>query len=99
MSKGLEMPSIKVAHLREQGQEMLLFPLSSSFGFKPSLDQNSILADLERLAHRAGLAGKAAAFWEAGGRTYFLGPRPWFSFLQRISLAMVWANVNREISY
>lgn len=93
------MPSIKVAHLREQGQDMLLFPLSNSFGSRSSSDQNSILAELERRAHSAGLAGRAAAFWEASGRTYFLGPRPWFSFLKSISIAMVLANVNREISW
>ena len=93
------MPSIKVAHVREQAQDMLLFPLSSSFGSKPTSDQNLILADLERCAHRAGLEGRAAAFWESGGRTHFFGPRPWGSFLRSISLAMVWANVNREINY
>ena len=93
------MSSVKVAHLREQGQDMLLFPLSDLFGSKSGSEQNSILAELERRAHRAGLAGKAAAFWETGGRTYFRGPRPWFSFLQSISFATVWANVNREISW
>ena len=92
------MSSIKVAHLREQGQDMLLFPLSGAFGSKPTSAQDTILAELERSAHRAGLAGRAAAFWEVGGRTYFLGPRRWASFLRSISLAMVWANVNREFS-
>ena len=92
------MSSIKVAHLREQGQDMILFPLSSAFGNKSTSAQNAILAELERSAHRAGLAGRAAAFWEAGGRTHFLGPRPWVSFLRSMSLAMVWANVNREFS-
>ena len=65
----------------------------------PSSDQSSILAQLERRAHSAGLAGKAAAFWESSGRTYFRGPRPWVSFLQNISIQVVWANVNREISW
>lgn len=48
------MPSFKLAHIREQGQNMLLFPLDSNFGFKTSSEQNSIVEELEDRAHAAG---------------------------------------------
>jgi hypothetical protein len=56
------MPSIKVAHLREQGQNMLLFPLDSSFHHKPDHEQSALVCELEARAHAAGLAGSAAVF-------------------------------------
>jgi hypothetical protein len=93
------MPSFNVAHLREQGQDMLLFPLDSGFGRKTSSDQRSILGELEVRAHHAGLAGRAAAVWESGGRTYTLGPPNWAGFLRSLSMRAVLANVNREISW
>lgn len=93
------MPSFQVAHIREQGQNMLLFPLNSSFGSKMSDEQHSIIAQLEIRAHRAGLAGKAVAVWESGGQTYTIGPKPWAGFLRSISMHFVLRNVNKEISW
>ncbi len=93
------MPSFKTAHIREQGQDMIIFPLDNSFGSKSSSDQSDALTDLEFRANAAGLAGHAAAVWESGNRTYSLGPRPWQGFLQSISMRWVWLNVNKEISW
>ncbi len=93
------MPTLKAAHIREQGQNMIIFPLDSTFGSRSSSDQSNALVELEQRAHAAGLAGGAVAVWETGGRTHFLGPRPWHAFLQGISMRWVWANVNKEISW
>ena len=93
------MPSFDVAHIREQGQNMLLFPLDESFAYKTQSDQSDIVAELEARAHAAGLAGRAVAVWENAGRTSFLGPRPWRQFLQSISVHFVLRNVNKTISW
>jgi len=93
------MPSFDVAHIREQGQNMLLFPLDGSFDHRSSSEQQATLAELEARAHAAGLAGKAVALWDRAGRTYFLGPRPWHNFLRSISMGFVLANVNKKISW
>jgi hypothetical protein len=93
------MPSFNVAHIREQGQDMLLFPLDDSFDNKPSADQNSTVAQLQMRANRSGLAGQAVAVWQRGRETRFLGPPPWRAFLQSIDMSFVLANVNREISW
>jgi hypothetical protein len=93
------MPSLKAAHIREQGQDMIIFPLDHVFGLKASSEQSEALAELEFRAHAAGLAGQAVAVWESGSRMHFLGPRPWHTFLQSINMRWVWANVNKEISW
>ncbi len=93
------MPRFKVAHIREQGNDMIIFPLESSFGRKGSDEQNSILAELEARAHAAGLDGRAVAVWDSGGRMAFLAPHQWQGFFRSINLRFVLANVNREISW
>jgi hypothetical protein len=93
------MPSLELAHIREQGQDMLIFPLDDSFGRKTESDRAAMLTMLERRAHAAGLAGGAVAIWEHGSHTHFMGPRPWRPFLEGIDMDWVWANVNREISW
>lgn len=93
------MPSYDVAHIREQGQNMLLFPLSSSFGSRSDHEQNATLSELQMRARAAGLAGGAVAFWESGGRTNFRGPRPWHPFLRGLSMHAVMRSVNKKISW
>lgn len=93
------MPSYKVAHIREQGQDMLLFPLSPQFGQLSQDDQNDFLWELERRANAAGLAGSAAVFWQHGGHGHFMGPKQWHPFLRSVSMNFVMQNVNREISW
>lgn len=93
------MPSFKVAHIREQGQDMLLFPLSGNFGMKGPKDQDKVLAELQARAKAAGLSGRAVAVWEIGGRTYSVGPDPWKRFLSSISMAYVLKKVNTSIQW
>lgn len=93
------MPRLKAAHVSEQGQNMIIFPLDSSFGSKTDQARSELLKELERRAHAAGLAGRAVAIWERGNQTHYLGPRPWQAFLQSISMQWVLANVNKELSW
>ncbi|APR51913.1 hypothetical protein CA223_07275 [Sphingomonas koreensis] len=93
------MPSFDVAHIREQGQDMLLFPLDHSFEHKTSTEQNALVNELQLRANRAGLAGKAVGVWQCGRQTRFLGPVPWHGFLQSIDMRFVLSNVNRELSW
>ena len=93
------MPHLKAAHINEQGQNMIIFPLDHTFGQKTDTDQSRSLMELERRAHSAGLAGRAVAVWQSGGRTLFRGPQAWRGFLQSISMDWVHANVNKQISW
>jgi len=93
------MPSFKVAHLREQGQDMIIVPLSSNFANMSSNDQRSMLADLQGHARSAGLAGKVVAVWSDGGRMGFIAPPPWHPFFRGLSMPMVMRNVNKELSW
>ncbi len=92
------MPRFKVAHIKEQGIDLVVIPLESSFGHKSELDQQDIIADLQLHSRGAGLAGTVVPVWDAGGgRMGFIAPQNWHPYFSSINLAFVWSNVNREI--
>jgi hypothetical protein len=94
------MPKYKVAHIHEQGQDMIIFPLEQKFGQMISSDQNQELAILGFQANKAGLKGAAVAVWDAGsGKMGFMGPPQWHSYLSSINLRFVMENLNKEISW
>ena len=93
------MPKFKVAHLHEQGQDMIIIPLDSNFGSKSDQEQRQIISELQARSLAAGLRGTVVPVWESGGRMSFIAPRPWHPFFQSISLQRVWANINKEISW
>ena len=53
------MPSFDVAHLREQGQDMIIAPLERSFGQKSNSDQNLFMRQLQARAKRLTRNGNA----------------------------------------
>jgi hypothetical protein len=94
------MPRFNVAHLREQGQDIIIVPLESNFGSKSIGDQQGITADIQRHANGAGLRGTVVPVWDnGGGRMGYIAPRPWHPFFSGINMSFVAANVNREISW
>jgi hypothetical protein len=93
------MPTLKAAHIRENGQDMIIFPLDNSFGRKTDREQSLAIQDLERRAHLAGLAGHAVAFWDDSSGTRFRGPSRWHPYLRGLSMSDVLANVNKQISW
>jgi hypothetical protein len=93
------MPHFRVAHLREQGQNMIIVPLESSFGNKSSDDQSAAIAELQVRANGAGLAGTVVPVWESGGRMHFIAPQPWHPFFSSLSMHAVMGNINKELSW
>jgi hypothetical protein len=93
------MPSFKVAHIKEQGQDMLLFPLSGNFGLKSPQDQTAVLATLQARAKGAGLPGHAVAVWEIGGQTHSIGPDAWRGYLSGLSMQFVMKHAKLSISW
>lgn len=91
--------TFKVAHLREQGQDMVIVLVSSSFGRRSSDEQAEIAAELQACATSAGLRGEVVPVWDGGGgRLAFLAPREWHPFFQSISLQDVAASINGNLT-
>ena len=94
------MPSMKVAHVRQQGVDLVIAPLDPDFGYKTPQDQREIVNEIQLRSRSAGLAGTVVPVWDGGGgRMSFIAPQPWHPFFRSLDLRSVWANVNREISW
>jgi hypothetical protein len=93
------MASIKVAHIREQGQDMILVPLDSNFGNRTEYDKSKTLDELQVKASAAGLRGRIVLLWPNGRGHAFMGPRPWHPFLSGLPIEAVMSRVNKQISW
>lgn len=93
------MPTLRIAHLREQGQNMVIVPLDSSFGQKTSSEQATLIAAIQRASTSAGLAGTVVPVWETAGRMHFIAPRPWHPYFQRLSMPAIAQNLNKTLSW
>ncbi|WP_159013928.1 hypothetical protein [Acidisoma sp. S159] len=94
------MPTLKVAHLRQQGIDLVIAPLNSDFGHKTRQDQEEIISEIHVRSGSAGLAGTVVPVWDnGGGQMAFIAPNNWHPFFRSLALSAVWANVSREISW
>lgn len=91
------MPRFQVAHLKEQGIDLIVIPVDSSFGHKSASQQNQAAAGLQVRARSAGLAGTVVPVWDDGGRLAFLAPRNWHPFFSSLTLESIAMNINREL--
>lgn len=91
--------SYDLAHIQQQGVDLIIIPLDSSFGQRSNADQNAIVAALQACARSAGLRGVVVPVWNAGGgRMGFLAQRNWHAFFSSINLAFVAQNINRRLT-
>jgi hypothetical protein len=98
MERYTDMPRYDVAHVREQGIDLIIVPLDSSFGAKTTTSQQVVIDELQLRARSAGLAGTVVPVWDAGnGRMAFIAPRNWHPFFRGIDLYFVAANINRQL--
>lgn len=94
------MPSFKIAHILHEGANLVVVPLSSSFGRKTEEERRQILDELRRKAFETGIAGTLIPVWDrGGGRMGFIAPKSFHALLQGLSLPQVLAYVNRTLSW
>jgi hypothetical protein len=68
-------PQYKVAHIKEQGTDLIIIPLESHFGSMSAQDQNATISSLQLHASEAGLRGTVVPVWDSGsGRMGFIAP-------------------------
>jgi hypothetical protein len=93
------MPAFKVAHVREQGVDLVVVPLNEQFDHKTQSDQSAITDELQMRSRAAGLRGTVVTVWPVGNRMKFIAPPSYHPFFRSIGLHWVAANINREISW
>jgi hypothetical protein len=91
------MPRFDIAHIREQGQDIIIVPLESSFGHQSDLSQRQSIAELQSHAIGAKLAGTVVPVWESSGRMMFIAPQPWHPYFKSLTMAAVGMMINKEL--
>jgi hypothetical protein len=89
--------SFDVAHFREQGVDLVLVWVNSSFGHKPAQEKASVCSTLQAYSNSAGLAGTVVPVWDSGGRLGFYAPQLWHPFFRGLALVDVACNINRKL--
>lgn len=93
------MPSIQVAKLNEQGQDMVIVIMDPAFARASPTQQEATIAQLQSRSNASGLSGTIAMVWDAGGKMNYLAPEPWHDFFRSITLDDVRRLINAEISW
>ena len=94
------MTTLDVAHIREQGQDMIIVPLDRSFDHKTESQQQAAIYEIQSAANNAGLRGTVVAVWPASsGGMKFRGPQPWHPYLRGLSLQQILASVNKKLTW
>jgi len=89
---------LKVAHIREQGVDLIIVPLDKSFGGQTPAQQQAGIDAIRMAATLAGLAGEVVPVWElSDGRMSFLAPKNYHPYFASINLEFVFANLNQEL--
>jgi hypothetical protein len=93
------MPRYEVAHIHEQGNDLIIIPLEPSFGMQTQATQLQIVKELQLHANGAGLKGTVVPVWSSGRGMAFLAPNNWHAFFSSIDLQFIAANINKYISW
>jgi hypothetical protein len=94
------MPTFEVAHIKEQGMNLIIVPLASTFGRLSSTEENARTRQLQIRANAAGLAGTVVTVWDGGdNRMGFLALTGFCPFFSGLSLSQVQQSINKKISW
>jgi hypothetical protein len=94
------MPTFQLAHINEQGVELIIILLAQGFQRKTGADRSAIISELQMRATAAGLSGRVVPVWASGGgQMSFIAPRTWRPFFQSISLSYIYQRLNRTLSW
>lgn len=93
------MPIFQVAHLRRDGQDIIIVPVDRTFGKRSPAEQARIQEAFQRSAASVEMEGVVVPVWEdAVGRMAFRAPPPWHEFLKSIDMVYVATALNRTLS-
>ncbi len=93
------MPTFQVAHLRREGQDVIIVPVDRSFGKRSLTEQARIQEAFQRSAAATDMQGVVVPVWEdASGRLAFRAPPLWHDFFKSIDMVYVATALNRSLS-
>lgn len=85
------MVTLDIAHLREQGQDMIIVPLARQ-------PDNGQINAIQAGAHSAGLRGIVVPVWRSGRTFGFVAPSSWQTFFRSLTWEQIVASLNKQLT-
>lgn len=93
------MEKFQVAHIHEQGVDIIVVFLDDSFDQKSNKEQQEAVGALQLCANAAGLKGTVVPVWTVGNSYRFIAPPNWHAFFRSENIyPTLVANINRELT-
>lgn len=86
-----------IAHIREQGVDLIIIPLAPSFDHRTVQQQKEEIANFQLRAKGANLAGTVVPIWRSGNITKFIAPHGFHPFFKGISFEWAVAQCNKKL--
>src|SRR5437764_13331870 len=94
------MPTFQVAHLRREGQDVIIVPVDRSFGKRSPAEQSRIQIAFQRSAAVAAIIGVVVPVWEdTWGKTAFCARPSWHDVIKSIDMGYVDTALHRNLSH
>ena len=94
------MPTYKIAHIKGQGVDVVIFSVNGSFGVHTEAEQNSLIKLFQTKAKAAGFSGNVAVVWDGpDGKIKFRAPLNQHAFFNNVTSEFIEANLNKSISW
>ena len=93
------MATFRIAHVKEQGVDLIIVEVDQSFPLKTPAEQQDITFSLQSCATAAGLDGTVVPVWKDGPRLGFHAPPNWRDFFRSLTTKWFVAHANRELIY
>lgn len=92
------MVSFEIAHINEQGQNIIILPLNRQFDSVPQSEKLKFLSYIQAAARSAGLAGTVVPVWDTGhGRSAFIAPPQWHNYFSSLPLYSIMQMRNKVL--
>lgn len=87
-----------VAHIREQGVDLIIVPLDSRFADQAQDEQLRAIDKLRESARQARMGGEVVPVWDTGnGGMGFIAPKGFHPYFRSITFKFVQANLNSAL--
>ena len=91
------MPKFKIAHVKDQGVNIIIVPLTAAFGSLPDEEKERVIEVLQACAVANAFNGRVVPVWFDGKRMRFIAPPVWHGYFQKMKMQVVRDHLNREL--
>jgi len=91
------MTSFKVAHVKEQGVDLIIVIVAGAFQYQSTSEQAASQEALQLCAAAANLKGTVVPVWQSGNSAGFFAPPNWHPFFRGLVWDDILLSINGEL--